>query len=267
MSNDGVHPGRRREGDRPSRALRPRSRTAAPRVALAAALAAGTACANTSLDLFDPDVGLLAHWALDESEAGAVAVDSSGFGLAGTPSTNPPTPTRDVPPVRFANAHSLSFNGRDQWIDMGNPALLNLGGVITIAAWVRPAATDGYRDVVAHGYRTSPNRDLALRIRNGNYEFTMWDSVDHAAIAAIPAADAGAWVHLCGVFDGATYFVYRNGEVVAATADATAPPPNIEASWTIGARAADRQWQGQIDDVRIYGRALSAAEAAQLARR
>ena len=60
------------------------------------ALLAGGACGNSTLDLFDPDVGLLAHWALDESQSGTAVVDSSGFGLDATPSTNPPTPTRDV---------------------------------------------------------------------------------------------------------------------------------------------------------------------------
>ena len=47
-------------------------------------------CGNSTLDLFNPDLGLLAHWAFDESQAGSTAADSSGFGLHATPSANPP---------------------------------------------------------------------------------------------------------------------------------------------------------------------------------
>jgi hypothetical protein len=234
------------------------------------ALAGVVACSNTTLDVFDPDLGLLGHWALDESEGSVL--DSSGFGLHGTSSANPPVPTREVPPVHFANRYSRSFNGQDQWIDLGNPELLNVGGAISVAAWVRPANIDGYHNIVAHGYRYDPNFDVSLRINSGNYEFTYWDYPDHMASAMIPASDIGAWVHLCGVFDGGRYYLYRNGLLAASTSDAIGPPPNADTPWAIGARppqpdGLDRLMQGEIDDVRVYGRALSAAEVDALYRR
>lgn len=229
-------------------------------------------CGNSTLDLFDPDRGLLGHWAFDEAEAGAVAVDSSPFGLDAMPSADPPTPTRDVPPVHFPDPFSLSFSGTGQWVNIGNPPLLNAGGAISIAAWVRPASIDGYHNVLAHGWRNNPNHDVSLRIYNGNYEFTYWNSVDHVARAAIPAADVGSWVHLCGVFDGSSYFVYRNGALAASAADTTTPPADIDTPWAIGARAPqpdslERLMDGEIDDLRLYGRALSAGEVDALYRR
>ena len=234
-------------------------------------LAAG-ACGNTTLDIYDPDLGLLAHWAFDEGQAGSTVFDSSGFALHGTPSTNPPGPTGDVPPVHFANPFSLSFNGVDQWVAIGNPPLLNAGGVISIAAWVRAENADGYHNIVAHGWRHNPGADVSLRIQNGNYEFTYWDAADHVAIAAMPPGDLGSWVHLCGVFDGSAYHLYRNGALAATTPDATTPPANVDTPWAIGARAPqpdslERLFIGEIDDVRIYGRALAAAEVQALYRR
>ena len=235
------------------------------------ALASG-GCGNSTLDLFDPDRGLLAHWAFDEAEAGAVAVDSASFGFDAAPSANPPTPTSDVPPVHFPDPFSLSFNGTDQWVNAGNPPLLNAGGVVTIAAWVRPASTDGYHNILAHGWRNNPNHDVALRIHAGNYEFTYWNSADHQASAPIPSSDVGSWVHLCGVFDGGAYYIYRNGALAASTADATTAPPNIDTPWAIGGRApqpdsTERLMNGEIDDLRLYGRALSAGEVDALYRR
>ncbi|HEX2657349.1 MAG TPA: LamG domain-containing protein [Polyangia bacterium] len=234
--------------------------------------AVGAGCGDATLDLFDPDLGLLAHWALDERQAGSVAVDSSGFGLDATPSANPPTPTSDVPSVTFHDPASLSFNGQDQWLDVGNPPLLNAGGKISIAAWIRPTSIDGYHVVLAHGFRNSPYFELSLRIKDGRYEFTYWNTVDHEGAADIPASDVGTWVHLCGVFDGGQYILYRNGIQAASTADTSTPPANIDAPWAIGARIAppdppSRLFQGGVDDVRVYGRALSAAEVGALARR
>ena len=234
---------------------------------------AGGGCGNVTLDVSAPELGLLAHWAFDENLAGGVAADSSGFGLDATASANPPTPTATVPPVHFFDPRSLSFNGQDQWISIGNPALLNAGGVITVAAWVKPATIEGDHNIVAHGYRsTNPSHDVALRMASGNYQFTYWNSVDHQAIAPIPRSDLGAWVHLCGVFDGSTYALYRNGALVASTADTTAAPADVDTPWAIGARAPqpeglERLWQGEIDDVRIYGRSLDPTEVAALYRR
>jgi hypothetical protein len=73
------------------------------------------------------------------------------------------------------------------------------------------------------------------------------------------------------VFDGATYRLYRNGVLVASREDATPPQANVDASWAIGGRpppqasdVAENLIQADIDDVRIYGRALSSAEVEAL---
>jgi hypothetical protein len=93
------------------------------------------------------------------------------------------------------------------------------------------------------------------------------------ASVPVPDEDLGAWVHLCGVFDGASYRVYRNGVLVVSTSSTTPPVAAISAIWAIGARApqtpgdATDFLQGQIDDVRVYGRALSDAEVEALYRR
>ena len=76
-------------------------------------------------------------------------------------------------------------------------------------------------------------------------------------------------MHLCGVFDGSGYFIYRNGALAASTADTTTPPPNIDTPWAIGGRAPQpdnlgRVMKGEIDDLRLYGRALSAGEVEAL---
>jgi len=113
---------------------------------------------------------------------------------------------------------------------------------------------------------------VALRMYAGNYEFTYWNSADHLASVPIPTSDVGSWVHLCGVFDGGVYSIYRNGALAASTADTATPPPNIDTPWAIGGRAPQpdnlgRVMKGEIDDLRLYGRALAAGEVDALYRR
>lgn len=239
-----------------------------------------TGCGKPTLNIIDADLGILAHWPLDQPGAGDLQPDTSGFGHHGSPSANPPVPTQVVPAVRFDNPRSLSFNGVDQWVDFGNPALLDTGGLMTVAAWIRPGDNGpGAHDILAHGYHNAPDTEVALRVIDGQYGFVFWDGADHGAAAPASPADIGKWIHLCGVFDGNAYHLYRNGALIASTPDSTRVT-SVPAPWAIGARAPaapgdggagwagpDRFFTGDVDDVRIYGRALGAAEVDALYRR
>lgn len=241
----------------------------------------GTEPGDSTVDL---ERGLLAYLPLDEAEAGALASDVSGNEHHGTPSASAPTPSFSVPPTGFTNPRSLEFSGAEQFLDLGNPAGLDIDGPVTLAAWVRPRALDGHRNIVAHGWHREPDQELVLRVQDNIdqvpqpvslYGFVAWDGSNHAAMAPIPEGDVDAWHHLCGVYDGTSYRLYRNGELIAEQAD-TVAPIRVEEAWAIGARGMPdrtqpetydpRYFDGMIDDVRIYGRALSPEEARALAR-
>jgi hypothetical protein len=268
------------------------------RIHLGALLAVLTsACGETTISITGPagetnteptvelERGLLAYLPLDEADAGALALDVSGNEHHGTPSVLPPTPSFSVPPTGFANPRSLEFSGAEQFLDLGNPSALDIEGPVTLCAWVRPRALDGLRNIVAHGWHQEPDQELALRVQDNIdtvvqpvplYGFVAWDGSNHAAIAPIPEGDVDAWHHLCGVYDGTSYRLYRDGSLIAEQAD-TVAPMRVEEAWAIGARGMPdrtlpethdpRYFDGMIDEVRIYARALSHEEAQALARR
>ena len=228
-----------------------------------------SACGNTTIDLSDPNRGLVAYWALDEVQPGDTVIDSSGHGNVGTPSSSTPSPSVDVPRDPTTDRASLAFNGVDQLVEFGNPSEMDLSGIVSIAAWINPSAVDGRRSMVSHGYRWSPSQEVSLRMLDGFYQIVSWDGVNHQAQVAIPPSDVGTWVHLCGVYDGTTYLLYRNGQLAAAQTDAVGAIA-VDAPWAIGARPssvppdANRFYSGLLDEVRIYNRALSFDEVLAL---
>lgn len=148
---------------------------------------------------------------------------------------------------------SLRFNGAGSYVDIGNPRTLDFSGLITIEAWIRPEALDGFRNIVARGYTLSPPGELLLRINNGSYQFGAWNGTDFSTSVPVPPSDVGTWVHLAGVYDGSQWRLYRNGEQVASTPSNTGVF-HIEAPWAIGARGGgtERFFLGDIRDVSIW---------------
>jgi hypothetical protein len=170
-------------------------------------------------------------------------------------------PTRSQPSLPAASSFALAFNGQSDYVRLNNPTTLNITGQITLEAWIRPEASNGIRNIVAHGHSSSPNGEVFLRLNNSNYEVGSWDGQNYLTRAPIPTGDIGNWVHLAGVYDGTTWRLYRNGVQVSAAAAARGAVP-VNESWAIGARGTgtERFFQGQIDDVRIWNRARSATE-------
>jgi hypothetical protein len=224
---------------------------------------------------------LVAYWKLDETDGAADAADAVG-GHTGTP-VGAPQPSGDVPGVMFADPGSRTFNGLSQYLLIPNADDLNFSGEITLAAWVKLAAlNDDCQYIVGHGYCWDPPGEVVLRVGSPTcgpggaphyWAAGSWLMAEHSAIAPIDDSDVGAWVHVAGTYVDGAWHLYRNGqEAGTQPSDVGAVP--VQSDWAIGARApgsppcmpapVERFLSGAIDDVRIYRRALSAAEIEEL---
>jgi hypothetical protein len=104
-----------------------------------------------------------------------------------------------------------------------NPAGLNFSGQITLEAWVQPEAVQNAEScIIAHGGNDTFSGKLFLRIENDIYQVQSYTGVGHGTSYPVPIEDLGSgnWVHLAGTYDGANWNLYRNGVLVASTADA-----------------------------------------------
>ncbi|MCX6928741.1 MAG: LamG domain-containing protein, partial [Verrucomicrobia bacterium] len=189
---------------------------------------------------------------------------------------------------------ALPLDGQKQWTSLNNPTGLEFAGQITLEAWVQPSAVQGDpARIISHGpptvtgfLSTSPVPDGAitnspevfLRIDGAGANYvvgstlviytntTDYSSNYYGASYAIPASDlqAGAWVHLAGTYDGSKWNLYRNGALVASAAGAVGALPVLEGDWAIGSTGNGwaNNYAGGVDEVAIYGKALSAATVA-----
>lgn len=153
-------------------------------------------------------------------------------------------------PTAEAIITSPDFDGANSFVDLGAPGRLNFPDEITLEAWIRPKATDGIRPIVQHG---ASGTAAVLRINDGKYEVGSADGGSHLASVDVPEGDVGHWVHLAGVYDGAQWVLYRNGEQIASEPDATGALLSNE-PWAIGAQGGGTggHFKGQIRDVRVW---------------
>lgn len=195
--------------------------------------------------------GLVAAYGFNEG-AGSTAADASGNGLTGTLQGATWTSAG-----RYGGA--LSFNGTNSLVTIASAAPLALGSAMTIEAWVRPAAAlSGWRTIVqkeVDTYFLHASSSGAMRpAGGGTFNTTTSFATAPSAIAA------NSWTHLAVTYDGAMVRLYVNGALVASQAQ-TGAMPSTTTPLRIGGNAPYGEFfQGLIDDVRIYNRALTAAE-------
>ena len=95
----------------------------------------------------------------------------------------------------------LRFDGQNDFATFGNPPQLNyVGEIVALEAWIIPRATDGIRNILAHGYQLEgPRSEVYLRIHDGNYEAGVWwFGVGHQIATGVRPEDLDNWVHLVG---------------------------------------------------------------------
>jgi len=187
------------------------------------------------------------------------ATDESGTGNNGV--VNNATLTTD----RFGNPNSAySFNGSNSYIEVPDNASMESQNV-TLAAWVEYDQLPTSSHVVAGksqctSYLQSYTIWVGQDINAASANTSSWISVLGAT-----RPPAGTWFHVVYVFDDENNVekMYINGQEVA-SAPATSSinyddrPFMIGAEWEFCVR--NYFFNGKIDDVRLYNRALSAAQ-------
>ncbi|WP_431898405.1 LamG-like jellyroll fold domain-containing protein [Nonomuraea sp. bgisy101] len=199
------------------------------------------------------------HWAMDEGQ-GTLAADAAQAHpatLYGATWTSGRTGTA----LKLAGAYAQTSG-----------PVIDTSRNFTVSAWARLTGTAASATAVTQeGGRTGA---FALQYAKANdrWALTMAGSdADGAPVVRALSAAAprlNEWTHLAGVYDSAAGQVslYVNGKLEATVA--VSPPWNATGPLTIGRGkvngAASEHWPGDVDEVRVYGRAMFADEIADL---
>ncbi len=205
--------------------------------------------------------GLAAGYAFDEA-SGTTALDASGHSLTGT-LTNGPTRV----PGRYGSA--VNLDGVNDYVDLGNPAGLQLTGSMTVSAWVYSSAFPGddapivsKRGTGELGYQLDTTVDTGPRTIG--FKLTSSSGTNMFRYGAT-TLQANTWYHIAGVYNATagTLDVYLNGQLDngSLVGTVTTSQRNSTVNVNIGQRPSGGFFfNGRIDDVRIYNRALTASE-------
>jgi len=209
-------------------------------------------------DLYLEGAGPIAHWKFDEG-SGTIAYDSAG--------DNDGT----IYGAQWTSGiidGALDFDGVDDYVDLGNDSNLKPPLPVTLCAWV--SFSQSGRTIIGLDDSSSAYYGLWMDINVENHQTvafgdgTGWGSSSYRrGKYGTTALSPDVWYHVVGVARGATDMsIYINGVDDGGTYSGSGGSLAYSSGNATIATSHyhDLYFEGKIDDVRIYDRALSAGE-------
>ena len=213
--------------------------------------------------------GLIGYWRLNEGSA-STTQDLSGSNLPGTLG-NFGGPAAAWTTSRVGLSNAIDFDGVNDIIDVPGDTYDNMGE-ITVSAWIKP---NGYGEgnrgrVVDKANGTAPTNGWIFNMTNGVANaiiFLLDGSTDLNLRSSADAVPFGVWTHVAVTWNGnatcsGNAIIYING-VANTVCNANLVSRTSDAAETLkigNDKSFVRTFDGIIDDVRIYNRALTLTE-------
>jgi hypothetical protein len=196
--------------------------------------------------------GLVGYWTFDGKDTTDKIYDVAG-GNNGYLAVGATTSAKTMGKL----GQALSFNGTDREVDIADNASLNLSTSFTISAWIKRQGTSW-----SPIFDSSTSFGWVFQISDTN-KITLTDTSVNDYMGTSNVQN-GVWQHVVVVKNGngaSNTTFYLNG-----VADGTASSGTINTPTGIKKIGYDNSFffNGSIDDVRVYNRALTAAEVKQI---
>lgn len=167
------------------------------------------------------------------------------------------------------NDEAYFFNGTSDYIDCGNDSVLNITGSMTITAWVKVTSDGSIASRVRYDDGTWATDAYTLEVISGKIYFNITDGNLDASITTDRNIADNSWHFVAAVFDQnklkVTIDDFPSVEQAGPTniLSDTSLPLYIGASSQTGG-GIEKFINGTIDEVRLYNRALSESEVAEI---
>lgn len=220
-----------------------------------------------------PTAGLIAHWKLDDGNPSTIASDASGSGNTGTLVSGP----QWQPASQCRIGQCLGFDGLDDFVtvdDSANQVIPSGNAAFSISLWFN---ANVLTPVTVESLMTNElyqNDGFRFGVETGQYfgpQYRLFFWSTETVPAGVPGIElrsnldivAGTWYHAVISYTGSSADMYIDGNLEVSDSSG-AVLSNIR-PLDIGRAIGGKQpFEGSIDDVRIYNRALSLAEAVSL---
>jgi prepilin-type N-terminal cleavage/methylation domain-containing protein len=206
-------------------------------------------------------------WSFDEG-AGPTAFDKSGYGNHGTLVGNTHFVSgEDNTPHWYVNEgqgrSALSFDGSGDYVNCGSNSSLNITDEITIEVWVKPSSSQlTYADIAGNHGGASQGWAIQQSGNNLNlFYFIYGNGASWQGQSLTTQLSTDKWQHFVVLKDETTIRHFLNGSEVGNVDISGNIVPRLPL-W-IGLGYPNRYFNGSIDEVRIYERALSSSEIQQ----
>ena len=226
---------------------------------------------NTTSPTQPVDTSLVGHWTFDGTDIqGTTAIDRSGKGNNGT--------ITGAVPTLGKLGQALSFNGTSDYVTTTNIPEVNSATYFTLSLWLKQDITGSRGETVVGKYDSCCSGHFDFQTGHGavgdNAMYFRFYYLN-GAYTADGTHTLGTWEYWTVVFDGTQsgnanrLKIYKDGTSLSlsfeGTIETTTPADN-----SLPVRIAQRgdldgtPFNGFLDDIRIYNRALSATEVADL---
>jgi hypothetical protein len=170
---------------------------------------------------------------------------------------------------RNGNLNSAyQFNGIDSYIDFGSSDLgLTGGSEMTISVWVRPDTPTTWHSTVlaSHAFY----RPYAIKTRGLGSSVTAQYILTTSSGGSYINADSGgiivgSWYHIACTYDGTTASIYVDGELQNSVSTSGTLSTATQSIFAGANPYPNHFYNGAIDNIKIWNRALSANEIQDL---
>lgn len=206
--------------------------------------------------------GLVGYWKFDEA-TGTSAADSSGAGNTAT-LTNSPLTWTAAGSCKAGGCLQLNSSGNGgAYVSIADASSLRLSQY-TVGGWFQFTNNAGnHVDRIISKNGVGINANYYMWHGSTNIYFGYGDGSVDRGTADVMSPAAGQWYHLISTYDGQNEKLYVNGALAITQSSTSTPASSNSAAVELGCAQGEEascKFQGYMDEIRIYNRALSAGE-------